>query len=151
MNLLQIFFIISWFLLVLIWYDFLKERKLSVFQIFVLVVSGFALIIFTVYPTSLHYFWQLFWISRWAYVLVYLSIIFLIYMLINVLNKIEINDINLTALIRNLAIENSDKKEIKGKEVFVIPAYNEWDVIFETLKNVLDNWYKNIVVTYSPR
>jgi hypothetical protein len=31
----------------------------------------------------------------------------------------------LTSLIRELAIENSSKKRIKGKEVFIIPSYNE--------------------------
>ncbi len=103
MNLLQLFFIISGFLLVLIWYDFLKKRRLTIFQIFVLVFAGFALIIFTVYPPSLHYFWKLFWVSRWAYVLIYLSIIFLTYMLINVLNKVEINRQTDTKIIRQMA------------------------------------------------
>ncbi len=103
MNILQIFFIITGFLLVLIWYDFLKKRRLTIFQILVLVIAGFALIIFTVYPPSLHYFWQLFWVSRWAYVLIYLSIIFLTYMLINVLNKVEINRQTDTKIIREMS------------------------------------------------
>jgi len=103
MNLLQLFFIISGFVLVLIWYDFLKKRRLTIFQIFILIVAGFALIIFTIYPSSLHYFWKLFWVSRWAYVLIYLSIIFLTYMLINVLNKVEFNRQTDTKIIRQMA------------------------------------------------
>jgi hypothetical protein len=35
----------------------------------------------------------------------------------------------LTSLIRELAIENSSKKIISGKEVFIIPSYNEAKVV----------------------
>ena len=146
MNLLQLFFIINWFMFILIWYEFFKNRKLTIFQIFILVLSGVMLVIFTVYPISLHYFWKLFWISRWSYVLIYLSIIFLLYMLINVLSKIELNQLDLTTLIRNLSIENSIKKRIYWREVFIIPAHNEQDVIEQTIQELLDYWYKNIIL-----
>ena len=146
MNLLQIFFIITGFLLVLIWYDFLKKRRLTKFQIFILFFAGILLLIFNIYPVSLHYFWKLFWVSRWAYVLIYMSIIFLWYISIFLLNKIDLNNKNLTDLIKAIAIEHSKKKEINWNEVFIIPCYNEGMVIKDTIDNIINAGYKNIVV-----
>lgn len=47
---------------------------------------------------------------------------------------------------REVALKNSDKKEINWKEVFIIPAYNEQNVIENTVQNIMDKWYKNIIV-----
>jgi hypothetical protein len=41
------------------------------------------------------------------------------------LRKVEDNSEELTTLIREIAIQNSPKDVIKGKEVFIIPSYNE--------------------------
>lgn len=87
------------------------------------------------------------------YVLLW-SIIWIILMIIyvNIIKKITKNRTDLTELVRNIAIDNSKKRQIIWKEVFVIPAYNEWQVIKNTINQILNKWYKNIiVVTYSPR
>ena len=114
MNLLQLFFIVTGFMVVLIWYDFLKKRRLTKFQIFILICAGILLIVFTLYPSTLHYFWKLFWVDRWAYVIVYLSIIFLAYMLIYLLAKFDTNKEEFTKLVRELALLEFKKEHEKN-------------------------------------
>jgi len=79
-------------------------------------------------------------------VLVYTSIIFLLYFVLLLLAKHIENKESFTTLVRELAIDKSEKKEIKGKEVFLIPSYNEGEVIWKTIKTILDAWYKNILI-----
>jgi glycosyltransferase involved in cell wall biosynthesis len=52
----------------------------------------------------------------------------------------------MTFLVREFAIENSIKKKLKWKEVFVIPIYNEEDVVLDTINSILKKWYKSILV-----
>jgi len=146
MTLLQIFFIVSAFVIILLWFDILKRKRFNFLHIFVFLIIWISLIVFTLFPSVLNKFWHLFWVQRWADVLVYLSIIFLLYFVLFLLNKIEKTNSDLTQLIRNIAIENSSKKRISGKEVFIIPAYNEEKVIKNTIQNLLNKWYKNIIV-----
>ena len=104
------------------------------------------LLTFTLLPQTLSFIWWIFGIQRWADVLVYASIIFLIYFSLLLLRKVESNKEDITRLVREIAINNSWKNIIEGKEVFVIPAYNEAEVIWETINTILDKWYKNIIV-----
>jgi hypothetical protein len=48
-----------------------------------------------------------------------------VYFALLLLRKTEENISDLTQLVRELAIENSSKEIIEGKEVFLIPSYNE--------------------------
>jgi glycosyltransferase involved in cell wall biosynthesis len=47
--------------------------------------------------------------------------------------------------VRELAIHQSGKKKINWKYVFVIPAYNEWSVIYNNISKILEK-YENIIV-----
>ena len=72
--------------------------------------------------------------------------IFLVYFVLLLLSKHVDNKDSITWLIRELAIENSEKKIIEWKEVFVIPCYNEWPVIKRTIENIIESGYKNILI-----
>jgi len=49
-------------------------------------------------------------------------------------------------MVRELAINASDKKIISGNEVFLVRSYNEAEVLETTLYSILDSGYKNILV-----
>ncbi len=60
-------------------------------------------------------FWSIVWVQRWADALVYISIVFLIYFVMFLFNKIEKNKSDITKLIRQISIleyelKNHDKK-----------------------------------------
>jgi len=103
--------------------------------------------VFTFFPTALDVLGNVFGLQRGADLLVYSSIIFLIYFVLLLLRKLEHNKSDITQLVREIAIQNTWKQKIKkSQEVFVIPGYNEWEVIWETIQTVLDAGYKNILV-----
>lgn len=146
MTLLQVFFIISWIIILILALDVARKQKFNALHFFVFILVWFWLLAFTFFPKILDKIWWVFWVQRWADVLVYSSIIFLVYFVLLLLRKVEKNSTNFTELIRELAINNSKKREIVWKEVFVIPAYNEWSIITDTIQNIFDNWYKNILI-----
>ena len=146
MNLLQIFFIISWVVILIFAIEIAIKQKFNAFHFFIFILIWFWLLIFTFFPNILKKIWQIFWLQRWADVLVYLSIIFLVYFVLLLLRKIEINREKLTNLIREIAINTSDKKNIKWKELILIRAYNEWKIIKNTIEEIINNWFKNILV-----
>jgi hypothetical protein len=146
MNLLQVFFIISWIVISIFAIEIAKKQKFNALHFFVFISIGLWLLIFTFFPSVLNQIWNIFWLQRWADILVYSSIIFLIYFSLLLLRKIESNREELTSLIREIAINNSIKKNIKWKEVILMRAYNEGKVIKKTIQELLENWIKNILI-----
>ncbi len=146
MNLLQLFLILSGIIILILSFDIAKKQKFNALHFLVFLWMWGWLLVFTFSPNILNDFWKLFWLQRWADLLVYSSIIFLVYFVLLLLSKHVDNKESITWLIRELAIENSSKKIIKWKEVFVIPCYNEWPVIEKNIKNILKTWYENILV-----
>jgi len=146
MTLLDFFFIISWIIILVLAIDIWRKEKFNALHFLLFIFVWGWLLTFTLFPWVLRWIWDVFWVARWADVLVYASVIFLLYFVLLLLSKHVENREALTSLIREIAIENSPKKRIKGKEVFIIPSYNEWEVIKSTIKNILDNGYKNILV-----
>lgn len=51
-------------------------------------------------------------------------------------------------MVREIALQNAPKEYsfFPGQEIFVIPAYNEAEIIDQTLQDILDAGYKNIIV-----
>ncbi len=146
MTLLDFFFTISWIIILILAIDIAKKQKFNALHFLIFIWMWGGLLTFTFFPNILNSLWKFFWIARWADVLVYGSIIFLFYFVLLLLSKHVENKEDLTELVRWIAIELSPKKEFNWKEVFIIPSYNEWKVVYETVKNILDNWYKNILV-----
>lgn len=102
--------------------------------------------IFTFFPWVLTALWNVFGLQRGADLLVYVSIIFLIYFVLLLLRKLEWNKEDITKLIREIAIQNAGKRTFDESEIFIIPAYNEWEVIATTVQEVLDDGFTNIIV-----
>lgn len=146
MNLLQVFFIISWVLIFFLALDVARKEKFNALHFFVFIAIGAGLLVFTFFPGVLDSVGKLFWIQRWADVLVYSSIIFLLYFSLLLLSKVESGREDVTKLVREIALQNAVKKDLKGKFVFVVPAYNEWTVIANTIQTIFDAGYKNIIV-----
>lgn len=146
MNLLDFFFIISGTLLFFISLDIAKKQRFNALHFFVFLSVSLWLLAFTFFPQILQAVGNFFGIARGADVLVYISIIFLLYFSLLLLSKHMETKEGITKLIRELALEESWKREIKWKEVFIIPSYNEWVHLFTTLKTILDAWYHNIIV-----
>lgn len=146
MNLLQVLFIVSAFLILILWIDIAKKQRFSFLHIFLFIWIAIALIVFTIFPSVLAWFGNIFWVQRWADVLVYISILFLIYFVLFLFNKIEENSSQLTSFIREFALNNSNKKKLDSNILFVIPAYNEWKVIENTLQSIIEKWYKDVLL-----
>jgi glycosyltransferase involved in cell wall biosynthesis len=52
----------------------------------------------------------------------------------------------MTQLVREIALQNAPQRELSGKFVFLIPAYNEAPVLTQILKTILEAGYQNIIV-----
>jgi len=146
MNLLQILLILSAIIILLLVTHIAKKQKFNALHFLVFFSMWIWLLVFTFFPSFLNDFGKFFGLQRWADLLVYSSVIFLVYFVLLLLSKHVENKESITELIREIAIENSSKKEIKWKEVFVIPVFNEWPVLEKTINNILAKWYKNILV-----
>lgn len=116
MNLLQIFFVISWLIILALAVDIAKKEKFNALHFLVFISVWFWLLLFTFYPNILQVVWGIFWIPRWADVLVYTSIIFLIYFVLLLLRKIEQSNDDITKIVREIAIlKNKLNKNEKNK------------------------------------
>lgn len=146
MNLLQLFFIISGVIIFILAFDIARRQKFNALHFVVFLWVGGGLLIFTFFPWVLDILWNILWLQRWADALVYGAVIFLLYFVLLLLRKVEENREDLTKLVREIAINNSEKRKISGKEVFVIPSYNEGLIIDKTVKSILKKWYQNIIV-----
>lgn len=146
MTLLQIIFIISGVVLVIISVDFFTKKKLNLFNILLLLWAGILLPLFVIFPGLLDKLGGFFWIVSWVDLLIYSSIIFLFYVCITLTNKLWDIKTQMTSIVRELAIENSERKKIKWKIVFIIPVYNEAKKIKKILEKTLSEGYKNIIV-----
>ena len=146
MTLLQFFFIISWIIILILAIDISKKQKFNALHFLVFLGVGWWLLVFTFFPDILNKIWNIFWVARWADVLVYTSIIFLLYFVLLLLNKHLQNKDSLTDFIRELAIQNSIKKEIFWKEVFVIRVYNEGQVLKWVISEIINKGYENILI-----
>ncbi len=112
MTLLEFFFIISWIIIFVIWLDIAKKQRFNALHFLVFLWVWAWLLTFTFFPDILQSIWNVFWVARWADVLVYAAIIFLLYFVLLLLRKVEKNKEDLTKLVREIAIlECKDKKK----------------------------------------
>jgi hypothetical protein len=146
MTLLEFFLVISWVIILFIALDITNRRKFNLLHFFVFFSIWWALLVFTIFPNVLDKVWKVFWVTRWADVLVYSSIIFLFYFVLWLLKRQIEGQEDLTTFLREFAIENSPKRKLNWKEAFVIPVYNEKDVVLDTINSIQKKWYKNIII-----
>jgi len=104
MNFLQVFFIISGVVIFLLSLDIAKKQKFNALHFIVFIGIGLGLLVFTIFPTILNDFGRFFGLQRGADVLVYASIIFLLYFSLLLLNKAEKNREDITRLVREIGV-----------------------------------------------
>jgi len=146
MTLLQFFFIIAWVIILILAIDISKKQKFNALHFLVFLWMWIWLLVFTFFPNILNKVWSIFWVARWADVLVYVSIIFLLYFVLLLLNKHIENKEALTWFIRELAIESSKKKKIEDEVLILIRAYNEEKAIKNVIDSILNKNYKWILI-----
>lgn len=104
MNLLQAFFIVSGVVISIIAFDIAKKQKFNALHFLVFIGIGAGLLVFTFFPQVLDLMGRIFGIQRGADVLVYVSIIFLLYFVLLLLNKTEKNREDVTRLVREIGV-----------------------------------------------
>ncbi|MDP2104017.1 MAG: DUF2304 domain-containing protein [Candidatus Gracilibacteria bacterium] len=114
MNLLQAFFIVSGVVISIIAFDIAKKQKFNALHFLVFIGIGAGLLVFTFFPQVLDLMGRIFGIQRGADVLVYVSIIFLLYFVLLLLNKTEKNREDVTRLVREIGVLE-DKFREQGK------------------------------------
>ncbi len=109
MDLLQIFFILSGFIILLVALDIARRERFNALHFLVFIAVGGGLLLFSFFPKILDTIGGVFGLSRGADLLVYMSIIFLFYFVLLLLRKTESNREELTRIIREIAIQNAKK------------------------------------------
>ncbi len=104
MTLLQAFLLVSGFMISLIAFDTGKRQKFNALHFHVFLSIGIGLFVFTVFPNILNKMGQIFGVQRGADVLVYMSIVFLFYFVLLLLNKAEKNREDITRLVREIGV-----------------------------------------------
>ncbi len=146
MNLLELFFVISGIIIFFLALDIARKEKFNALHFFVFLMIGGGLLVFTFFPGVLNAIGRIFGIPRGADVLVYGSIIFLIYFVLLLLSKVERNRHDTTMMVREIALQNSPKYSYSAGSVFLLRVYNEAPVLQKVLENIYSEWFTNIVI-----
>lgn len=109
MSFLQIFFIVSGFVILLVAFDIAKRERFNALHFLVFLAAGGGLLVFTFFPEALNIIGRIFGLQRGAEVLIYISIIFLFYFVLLLLRKVEATREEVTKLVREIAIQNAKK------------------------------------------
>jgi len=115
MNFLQVFFIVSGVIIFIIAMDIAQKQKFNALHFLVFIGIGIGLLVFTFFPGILDRIGHFFGVQRGADVLVYTSIIFLLYFSLLLLNKAEKNREDITRLVREIGVLE-DKLREHGKD-----------------------------------
>ena len=156
LSLLQFIIIISSVIFFLFWIDLFKRKKATILHLIVFIWGSLLLVIFSLNMNALNNFWSIFWITRWADLLVYIAIIVLAYFYITLYNKNIKDSQELTKLISALAIEKwyeEEKEKIKkytnsdfkDNFIFNIRVYNEASMLSSVIDEIINAWFKKLV------
>lgn len=148
MTLLQVILIVASIIFVLFGRDLYKRKRATLLHFLVFVGWSVIIAIFIAYPWFLTSFGKLFGVARGADVLVYASIIFLMYSFISLYNRHLKEDISLSAISSALAISQSTHYgPHKDHTTYILMrCYNEWPAISTALQDLYDHNYKHIVI-----
>lgn len=154
----QIIIVLASFFFFILAIDAYKRKKLNWLHVFFFVFGTIVLIVFSLNIELLNKFGSVFGISRGADLLVYCSIILMMFFYFELLHKFVKNDSNMTQLVLKLSLENAlfpQSCDInilnarlwnKSKYVFLIRAYNEAKVVWNVIDEIIANWYGKIVL-----
>ncbi|HRI36514.1 MAG TPA: DUF2304 domain-containing protein [bacterium] len=121
MTLLQVFFIISGVIILLISADIARRERFNALHFLVFLSIGTGLLIFTFFPGVLDLFGRIFGVQRGADVLVYTSVVFLIYFVLLLLQKTERNRRDTTRIVREMALFREEVR--RGEKIHTSPDH----------------------------
>lgn len=123
-----------------------KRRKIWFLTFLFLFGGSLAIGIFSLRVEWLNAIGITFGLNRGADLIVYVSIIMLLYLVLGLYNKNAAYQQKQTDLIRTLSLQKTQWKIEKSEIVFVIPAYNESDHCIQVVNEVLDAGYGVVFV-----
>ncbi len=160
MTPLQLFLVLISFVLLIFAIDAYKRKGINALHFLVFFVWLWLIILFSVEDTILDKFWAYFGLSRWADLLVYISIIFLAYLYFEITHKLTKQKQFSTDLVKLQTIkefwQQNDKNEIiqktksmkaeKDKFVFLVRCFNEQEILLKTINEIIWKWYSKILI-----
>lgn len=147
MTLLQIFLVVIVVIFIIILIDMAQRKKLNWLHIIVFLIWLWWILTFTLIPWLLNKFGQIFWVARWADLLVYLSIIFLLLFFFWSYNKIIKQWIVQTNIAREIAIENAIWTIDQNIETCIImPTYKQSEKVIKLIREITKSWYGLVFV-----
>lgn len=152
-SILQVVLIVAGALFALMAVDAYKRGKMTLIH-FVIFGLGWLLVGWSVIDASIltkvaKLFW---WSTAPTDIIVYLSIIFLVYSYFELMHKLTKDGYEYTRLITELWLQSADipssrdNKSPQDDYMFLVKWYNEWTVIGQTLREILDAWYHKILI-----
>ncbi len=129
---------------------------MNILHFFVFFFGSAVIIVFALDQTLLNNFWMFFGIARWADLLVYIALVVLAYFYISLINSHTKDKYELTRLITHLSIDKAYKLEKENIEnyknttekddfIFNIRVYNEWNVLWNVIDEIVKAWFKKLV------
>lgn len=154
---LQALFTISWVVFFLFAIDALQRRRFNALHFLVFFWWLSVIMLFSLNISLLNKLGAFFWLNRWADLLVYSSIIILAYFYFEILNKVTKHSFLTTKIITEQAIKDSlntddiNKLELPKSDkysdfLFLVRAYNEWTAIGGVIDEIIQKWFKKIIV-----
>ncbi len=158
MTLLQFLLIIISIIFFIFSIDAFQRKKLNFLHFLIFSVGLSFIIIVSFFHWILDKFWQFFWVTRWADLIVYVSIIFLSYFYFEVLHKVTRNSQNLSKITTQAAIKEFEEKHLnqsfeekteklsKDNLIFLIRVWNEEETISKVIEEIVQKWYSKILI-----
>lgn len=139
------------------WIDLYKRRKANILHLLVFAWWAFLIILFAINWEALNKFGAIFWLNRWADLIVYAAIVVLAYFYIWSVNTQTKDKQELTRLISAIAIHkayNENKEKIKNYKnnnqkddfVFNIRVYNESKMVWKVIDEIISAWFKKLIL-----
>ncbi len=147
MTWLDIIIIVTWVIFIIFSIDLYQRKKFTLLHFVVFWWGTAATIFFSRFPWSLDAFGNLFGLARWADLVVYLSIIFLWYWYVEIINLLTKQSNELSNFVSAEAVNNKYKSMWHETNIwFLIRAYNEEETIKEVIVEIIQKWYTYILI-----
>lgn len=151
MSLFQLIITVTGFIFLIFAVDLYQRKKFNLLHFLVFFGGTAMIVIFTLNAELLDHFGSFFGIARGADLVVYISIIALAYFYFEILHKLTKQNAEITRLVSRLsrvALTHEGHEDTSSEKWFgfLIRAYNEEQMIWSVLMEILDAWYTTIVV-----
>ncbi len=160
MTAFQYFLIFVSFVFLLFIFDAYKRKGMNFVHFLVFFVGLISILLFSIEWNLLDNFWAYFGLNRWADLLVYMSIVFILYLYFEILHKLIKQQKTTTDIISFQAIDNffehNDKQKLFEKSfsmlwensnfIFLVRCFNEWQVLWDQIDKIIQSWYNKILL-----